>query len=246
MKTITSVVIALPKINLEPVMLQAEIMEQSHSANSLLLVEKLIACGKAIAPIVQDPNRKSAHSLFTQKIATELSTRKKHTLNAKGKVIASETEFAFTASTAAGYKSKFSKIIVFASNGFDFSPCAGMFLGEVYAYINGLESVPFWTKKAAGRHSATSAKANEQKHGTLGHAATEATYHLTAKPEQFVKALPHATQILLAIATLKALEIPVPKLLTAALKAEPEPEPVQNKKMSEGKKRMLIARVMGI
>jgi hypothetical protein len=246
MKTIKSITIAAPKVNLEPVMLQAEIMEQSHSANSLLLVEKLIACGKSIEPIEQDSNRKSAHSLFTQKIATELSTRKKHTLDSKGKVIASKTELAFTASTAAGYKSKFSKIIVFASNGFDFTPCAGMFLGEVYAYINGLESVPFWTKKAAGRHTATATKANEQKHGTLGQAATEATYHLTAKPDQFVKALPHSTQILLAIATLKALEIPVPKLLTSALSAKSALPTVGRKELSESRKRMLIAKAVGI
>lgn len=214
MKTIKSITIAAPKVNLEPVLMQAEIMEQSHSANSLLLVEKLIACGKSIEPIEQDANRKSAHSLFTQKIATELSTRKKHTLDSKGEIIISKTELAFAASTAAGYKSKFSKIIVFASNGFDFSPCHGMYLAEVYAYINKLDGkqTPFWTKKVS------SVKVAKVNHGTLGHAATEATYHLTAKPDQFVKALPHSTQILLAIATLKALEIPVPKLLTAASK----------------------------
>ena len=245
--TLKSVVIAAPKVNLEPVLLQAEIMEQSHSANSLLLVEKLIACGKACAPIEQDANRKSAHSLFTQKIATELSTRKKHTLDAKGKVIISKTELAFAASTAAGYKSKFSKIIVFASNGFDFAPCAGMFIGDVYAYINGLESVPFWTKKkSAGRETATGSKKQIEKHGTLGHAATEATYHLTAEPDSFVKALPHATQILLAIATLKALEIPVPKLLTSALNAKSVLPTEGRKELSESRKRILIAKAVGI
>jgi hypothetical protein len=215
-----SITIPAPKINLEPVMLQAELMEQAHSENSLLLVAKLIACGKACSPIVQDANRKSAHSLFTQSLGNELITRKKHTFDAKGRVTVSKTELAFAASTAGGYKSKWSKIIVFASNGFDFTPCNGMKLAEVYAYINGLDNVPFWSKKAKGRHTATSAKVNEKQHGTLGQAVTEAVYHATSKPEQFVKAMPHSTQILLAIATLKALSIPIPKLLSIALKGQ--------------------------
>jgi len=222
-KSITpkSIAIPAPKINLEPVMLQAELMEQTHSENSLLLVAKLIACGKACSPIVQDANRKSAHSLFTQSLGNELITRKKHTFDAKGRVTVSKTELAFAASTAGGYKSKWSKIIVFASNGFDFTPCNGMKLAEVYAYINGLDNVPFWSKKAKGRHTK-----EEPKHGTLGQSVVEAVYHATSKPDAFVKAMPHSTQILLAIATLKALSIPIPKLLGAALKAEKVSEKV--------------------
>lgn len=223
-KVVTPASVDIPSkpvnVNLEPVLLQAELSEQSHSANSLLLVEKLIACGRAVVAIEQDANRKSRHSLFTQKLGEELINRKKHVIGANGKTTVSKSELAFTISTANGYKSKFSKIIVFASNGFDFTPCKGMYLAEVYKYINELESVPFWTKKAAGRHTATSAKKNEKKHGTLGQAVTEAAHFATTQPEQFVKAMPHATQILLAIATLHALSIPVPKLLDAALKAE--------------------------
>lgn len=219
-KSITPKSVSLVKLSpdLESVYREIEILESTVEKSSVAIVLATIAEGRRIQPVVWDANRKSRHSGITQKIGLELSTREKHIIGADGKVKILKGVLAFGKTTVDGYKSKLSKILVFASNGFDFDTdeFRGKYLGDVYAAINKLpgEKTPFWTKKAS------KAKVETIKHGTLGHAATEATYHLTAKPEQFVKALPHATQILLAIATLKALEIPVPKLLTEASKVK--------------------------
>lgn len=219
-KIITLKSVSLVKLtpDLEAVYSEIELLESTVEKSSVTIVLATIAEGQRIQPVVWDANRKSRHSGITQKIGLELATREKHVTGADGKVKILKGVLAFEKTTVDGYKSKLSKILVFASNGFNFDTdeFKGKHLGDVYAAINKLsgEKTPFWTKKAS------SVKVAKVNHGTLGAAVTEAAYHVTTKPDQFVKALPHSTQILLAIATLKALEIPVPKLLTAAAKAK--------------------------
>lgn len=110
----------------------------------------------------------------------------------------------YSDSSCASIASKFALITIFASNDYKFTATNYC---HAYNEARSSEGLAFWSKK---RNNGTS---TGKSHKPLSEAVTESRKFISEHTAEYIKELPHAIQIKLAIEALKLLKVSVPKAL---------------------------------
>ncbi len=149
----------------------------------------LVSSGKAVPPIPQISKRYSC-----------LNVQFREGLEKTGK---------YTHDSARTISGKLARIVMYVSNGFEFKTT-----NYNHAYDEcRLAEVAYWTKKASSGKKTAPKTAPKIELGKLSATFTESIKLMSTDTPGYVKHLPHAIQIRMAIETLRALGVPVPKAL---------------------------------